>query len=234
MVQQLSNEDHRRRLDFCLQLQDLISSNDHFLEKVQLSDEATFHVIGAVNRRNVRIWGSEKPTCLSWRSWSQCVFVHFPVKRCTVHSSLLKKPLLTWHIWTCCNCGKYHSCKMYLLSYSSRPLPLWDSSVPEHSFTRTLDRTCVWKWPTTDALAPEVSWHYALWFFSLGICQRPFVPPLPRDLADLKARIIAAVKNIDAPILTRVWQELEYRIDVWRFPVAVINSIKVGPLLFLL
>jgi hypothetical protein len=30
------------------------------------------------------------------------------------------------------------------------------------------------------------------------------------------ARIIAAVNNIDAPILTRVWQELEYRIDVCR------------------
>jgi hypothetical protein len=35
---------------------------------------------------------------------------------------------------------------------------------------------------------------------------RPFVP----------ARIIAAVKNIDAPMLTRVWQELKYRIDVCR------------------
>jgi hypothetical protein len=28
---------------------------------------------------------------------------------------------------------------------------------------------------------------------------------LPRDLDDLKARIIAAVKNIDGPLLTRVW-----------------------------
>jgi len=37
-----------------------------------------------------------------------------------------------------------------------------------------------------------------------------------RALADLKAQIIAAVKNIDAPMLTRVWQELEYRIDVSR------------------
>jgi hypothetical protein len=37
-----------------------------------------------------------------------------------------------------------------------------------------------------------------------------------RDLADRKARIIAAVKNIDTPMLTRVWQELEYRIDVRR------------------
>jgi len=58
---QLSDEDHRRRLDFCLQFQDLMSSDDHFLEKVQFSDEATFHVSGAVNRRNVRIWGSENP-----------------------------------------------------------------------------------------------------------------------------------------------------------------------------
>jgi hypothetical protein len=59
MIQQLSDEDHRRRLGFCLQLQDLMSSDDHFLGKVQFSDEATFHISGAVNRRNVRIWGSE-------------------------------------------------------------------------------------------------------------------------------------------------------------------------------
>jgi hypothetical protein len=42
------------------------------------------------------------------------------------------------------------------------------------------------------------------------------VGPLPCDLADLKARIIAAVKNIDALMLTHMWQELEYRIDVCR------------------
>ena len=48
------------------------------------------------------------------------------------------------------------------------------------------------------------------------LCNVHFVPPFPRDLADLKARIIAAVKNIDAPMLTRVWQEIECRIDVCR------------------
>jgi hypothetical protein len=81
---------------------------------------------------------------------------------------------------------------------------------------------------------------------------RVFVSTLTRDLADLQARTIAAVKNIDVTMLTRVWQELEYRIDVCRvtrgahiehlllsknlfsFPVAVDNSIKVGPLGFLL
>ena len=37
-----------------------------------------------------------------------------------------------------------------------------------------------------------------------------------QDLADLKLRIIEAVKNIDAPMLMCVWQELEYRIYVCR------------------
>jgi hypothetical protein len=40
------------------------------------------------------------------------------------------------------------------------------------------------------------------------------VPPMPRELPDLKARIIAVVKNTDATMLTHVRQELEYRIDV--------------------
>jgi len=61
MVQQWSDKHHRRRLDFCLQLQYVMSSYDHFLEKVQFSGEATFHVSGAVNSRNDRIWGSENP-----------------------------------------------------------------------------------------------------------------------------------------------------------------------------
>jgi hypothetical protein len=41
-----------------------------------------------------------------------------------------------------------------------------------------------------------------------------YVPPLPHHLADLMAWIIAAVKNLDAPMLTCVWQELEYHIDM--------------------
>jgi hypothetical protein len=47
--------------------------------------------------------------------------------------------------------------------------------------------------------------HIFTIFFLWGYVEDPvFLPPLPRDLADLKARIIAAVKNIDAPMLTRV------------------------------
>jgi hypothetical protein len=84
------------------------------------------------------------------------------------------------------------------------------------------------------------------------MCAPQYGPPLPRDLSDLKARITAAVKNIDAPMLTRVVSTgISYRCvpyHPWRthrtslvvkknffcFPVAVNNSIKVGPLVFLL
>ena len=46
--------------------------------------------------------------------------------------------------------------------------------------------------------------------------QRTRLQTIPFVRGDLKARIIAAVKNVDAHMLTRVWQELEYRVDVCR------------------
>jgi hypothetical protein len=88
-------------------------------------------------------------------------------------------------------------------------------------------------------------------FFTAAMT-RTFRSARTRDQDDLKARIIAAVKNIDAPMLKRVWQELEYGMAVCRvtrgariehsscqktffsFPVAVNSSITVGPLVFLL
>jgi hypothetical protein len=39
-------------------------------------------------------------------------------------------------------------------------------------------------------------------------------PCLRQDLCSIYARIIAVVENIDAPMLTHLWKELEYRIDV--------------------
>jgi hypothetical protein len=54
------------------------------------------------------------------------------------------------------------------------------------------------------------TWHMAM----VGCIV--YVPPLPPDLADLKAWIIEAVKNTDAPMLMHMRQELEYCIDVCR------------------
>jgi hypothetical protein len=39
---------------------------------------------------------------------------------------------------------------------------------------------------------------------------------MPRDLPQLRQRIVEAVTAIDRQILQRVWQELDYRIDTCR------------------
>ena len=43
-----------------------------------------------------------------------------------------------------------------------------------------------------------------------------FVPPLSTNLQDLRNRITAAVALVDRDMLTRVWNEMDYRIDVCR------------------
>jgi hypothetical protein len=43
-----------------------------------------------------------------------------------------------------------------------------------------------------------------------------FVPPLPANLQDHRNRIAAAVARVDLDMLTRVWNEMDYRIDVCR------------------
>jgi hypothetical protein len=40
------------------------------------------------------------------------------------------------------------------------------------------------------------------------------VPPLPAHLQDLRNRINAAVALVDHDMLTGVWKEMDYRIDV--------------------
>jgi len=43
-----------------------------------------------------------------------------------------------------------------------------------------------------------------------------FVPPLPANLQDLRNRITAAVALVNRDMLTCMWNEMDYRIDVCR------------------
>jgi hypothetical protein len=42
------------------------------------------------------------------------------------------------------------------------------------------------------------------------------MPRMPRDLPQLRQRIVEAVATVDREMLLRVWQEIDYRIDVCR------------------
>jgi hypothetical protein len=43
-----------------------------------------------------------------------------------------------------------------------------------------------------------------------------YMPPMPRDLPQLRRRIVEAVAAIKRQILRSVWQELDYSIDICR------------------
>ena len=67
------------------------------------------------------------------------------------------------------------------------------------------------RWPPR---SPDLTpYDFFLWGF---VKDTVFVPPLPANLEDLRNRITAAVTLVDRDMLTRVWNEMDYRIDVCR------------------
>jgi len=54
-------------------------------------------------------------------------------------------------------------------------------------------------------------------FFLWGyIKDQVYVPPLPSSIPELKVRIRTAIGTITADMLQTVWNELDYRVDVFR------------------
>ena len=65
------------------------------------------------------------------------------------------------------------------------------------------------RWPPR---SPDLTpCDFFLWGF---VKDTVFVPPVPANLQELRDRITAAVALIDHDMLTRVWNELDYRLDV--------------------
>jgi hypothetical protein len=52
-----------------------------------------------------------------------------------------------------------------------------------------------------------------LWVY---VKDKVFVPPVPVTLDDLKQSIVTATAGVDEDMLTRVWQEFDYRVDICR------------------
>ena len=61
IVQELKENDHQLRLEFCQQITTNIKEDNEFLDKLWMSDEAHFHVTGYVNKQNYRYWADSNP-----------------------------------------------------------------------------------------------------------------------------------------------------------------------------
>ena len=61
MLQALQPNDMPRQKEFAVNMLQRISEDEAFRKRVCFSDEAIFHVLGKLNKYNVRIWGSKNP-----------------------------------------------------------------------------------------------------------------------------------------------------------------------------
>lgn len=61
LVQELSDDDPDRRMEFCQILMNMCNDNPLQVKNIIFSDEATFTLNGEVNRQNCRYWAKENP-----------------------------------------------------------------------------------------------------------------------------------------------------------------------------
>lgn len=74
LVQELSEDDPDRRMQFCQTLMDMCNTNPLLVKNIVFSDEATFTLTGTVNRQNCRYWARENP------KWMREHHTQFPQK----------------------------------------------------------------------------------------------------------------------------------------------------------
>lgn len=61
LLQELSEDDYDRRLEFAEIMMDKIATDGNFVNNICFSDEATFTLCGNVNRHNLRYWSDVNP-----------------------------------------------------------------------------------------------------------------------------------------------------------------------------
>jgi hypothetical protein len=98
IVQELNVRDYPQRLNFAQEMLALYEQNENMM--VAMSDEAHFHLNGAVNNQNYRHWAAENPRQL--------------------HEKQLHSPKVT--IW--CAVGKFGVISPYFFFWKKMGLPL--------------------------------------------------------------------------------------------------------------
>lgn len=225
LLQALTPNDKVRRCEFSTQLQDLMEQ-DGFSEKLIFSDEATFFVSGSVNTHNVRIWGSENPHAFV-QNIRNCPKVNV---FCAVSMFKVYGPFffceksVTGHVYL----DMLENFLMPQLETDSVDFIYQQDGAPPHFHldvrdflnTRLKNR---WIGRGGDDDEKFLSWpprspdltpcDFFVWGY---VKDEVFTPPLPTNLPELKARINSVFQQIDRDMLHKVWDELNYRLDVCR------------------
>lgn len=225
LVQALKPADYALRASFCVDFLALMEENE-FHERVVYSDEATFHLSGKVNRHNVRIWGTGNPhATLEHQRDSPKVNVFCAISHAKVYGPFFfHERTVNGHVfldmlqqWLLPQLEA--DTADFILQLDGAP-PHYHGSVRDH-LNMALPQRWIGRasqgdqqlihWPPR---SPDLTpCDFFMWGF---VKDHVYVPPLPTTLDELRARITAAIADIDRGLLQKVWQEMEYRLDICR------------------
>lgn len=225
LVQALLPNDKVKRSEFCDQMLEIMEDGA-FQQRLVFSDEATFHLSGKVNRHNVRIWGLQNPhTALQHERDSAKINVFCAISLTKVYgpfffaertvSGIAYLDMLEQWLFP----QLMEDSQDFIFQQDGAP-PHWhldvrqflNRSLPQRWIGRSGNEDLsVLAWPPRSPdLTPN---DFFLWGY---VKQAVYVPPLPTTLADLRNRVTAAVHSVTQDMLSNVWDEFGYRLDICR------------------
>ena len=225
LVQAITDNDKRTREQFCVDMQEKLEE-DEFLERLVFSDEATFHTNGKVNKHNVRIWGEENPhATVEHERDSPKVNVFCAISKNRLYGPLFFEGNVTGDVylemlqnWLMDELIA-HEHEDFIFQQDGAP-PHWKLTVRAYLNDNMRERwigragvkdSVLLKWPPR---SPDLTpCDFFLWGYVKGMV---YVPPLPANIEELKRRINTALETVTQDMLHRVWEELDYRLDMCR------------------
>ena len=184
------------------------------------------HMNGKVNRHNVCIWGEENPhATIEHERNSPKVNVFCAISKNHVHGPFFFEGNVTGDVnlpmlqnWLIDELiANEH--KDFIYQQDGAP-PHWkltvraylNENLPRRWIGRAGGKDNVMlKWPPR---SPDLTpCDFFLWGYVKSLV---YVPPLPANVNELKQRITIALKTVTQDMLHRVWEELDYRLDVCR------------------
>lgn len=222
LLQELKPDDGAKRFNFAVEMLNKIDENQSFLDDIIFSDEATFHINGSVNRHNSRIYGSENPHTIFEKIRDS--------PKVNVWCGVMKNRLIGPFFFA----EKTINGIVYLdmlINYcfpqldeleNIQQLHFQQDGAPPHFsafVTDTLNEKFGHRWigrqgpicwpPRSPDLTPC---DFFLWGYIKNIVYREKI----RDLNHLRNRINEAMTTVNKDMLTNVWAELDYRLDICR------------------
>lgn len=224
IVQELKENDHQLRLEFCQQIMTNINEDNEFLDKLWMSDEAHFHLTGYVNKQNYRYWADRNPNEVHERPLhSSKVTVWCAVSShgvigpyffeneeritMTVTSDRYVEMLQSFVAPALNNFPQLHEAWFQQDGATSHTARQSMAAVRELFGNRVISRFGDIPWPPR---SPDLS---VCDFFLWGYLKSRVYTTRPRTLDELKQRIQDEIRGIPAEMLQRAMGNLNSRLE---------------------